>query len=85
MAAGLLDYLDRVHFEQISLYMRSKSGKISPAERVADKISKKPGISLREISTSLSYTLKSEQIKTALDILQTSKKIIEKDGGFFKA
>lgn len=85
MAAGLLDYLDRVHFEQISLYMRSKSGKISPTERVADKISKKPGITQRELTTSLSYTLKTEQIKTALDLLLASKKITQQNDGYFKA
>jgi hypothetical protein len=84
-AAGLLDYLDRVHFEQISLYIRSKSGKISPSERVLDKISKKPGINQRDLTTSLSYVLKSEQIRTAIDLLLSSKKIQQLENGYFKA
>jgi hypothetical protein len=44
LAFQFLDYLDRNHFEQIGLYAKSKSGKISPEQRVGDKIIKEPGI-----------------------------------------
>ena len=84
-AADLLDYLDTVHFSQIGLYARSKTGKISPEQRILDKLHKRPGITQRELITGLSYTLKAAQIQTAIDNLLNAKKITEKDSGYYKA
>lgn len=85
-AADLIDYLDATHFSQIGLYARSKSGKISVEQRVMDKISKKPGINYRAICQSFTMLgIKAEQIKTALDILVSTKKITEQNGNYHKS
>lgn len=80
-----LDFLDQNHFSQINLYTNSKSGKISPEIRVANKIGKEPGITLRKLVTDLSWCLKSDQVKNALNNLKLTKKILDKDGQLYKA
>lgn len=85
LAYQFLNYLDQQHFSQIALYSNAKTGKITPEVRVANKISKEPGISVRKLTTDLSWCLKSEQIKNAVNNLAITKKIIVKNDQIFKA
>jgi hypothetical protein len=85
-AADLLEYLDTVHFSQIGLYARSKSGKLTTEQRILDKIAKKPGINYRTLCQSFTMLgIKAEQIKTSLDLLLKTQKITEQNSGYHKA
>lgn len=84
LAYQFLNYLDQQHFSQIALYSNAKSGKISPEMRILTKVGKEPGITIRKLVTDLSWCLKSEQIKSSLNGLKMSKKILDKDGQIFR-
>lgn len=63
-----------------------KRARLATEQRVLDKIAKKPGINYRAICQSFTMLgIKAEQIKAALDVLLTTKKITEQDGNYHKA
>ena len=85
-AYHFLDFLDRNHFEQIGLYAKSKSGKLSPEQRVMNKLSKSPkGISFRDLQTSLSGVVPTELLKSTLENMSFRKTIKFTDELYFKS
>ncbi len=83
LAKAFLQYMDINHFQQIELYVSSKTGKVTIEQRIINLLRKSPK-NFRELQTSLARYSNTKNLKIALENLIRKRIIAKNNDHYFK-